>query len=110
MEGLRRQSNLSTLSLSPRRPGTALSGSTATARPRRTPGFHQGDESSYIVDEEGEEVPYTLVDRIRNWRNDAMTQHLYGTAEFWGSKVFGLTGEATSTSCSSALPRCKGES
>lgn len=93
IEGLRRQSNLSTLSLSPRRPGTALSGSTATTRPRRTPGFHQGDESSYIIDGEDEaESNFTLVDRMRNWRNDAMTQHLYGTAEFWGSKVFGLTG------------------
>ena len=80
---LRRQSNLSTLSLSPRPPTTS---STATTRPRRTPGYQQ-DESSYI-----EEEPYTLVDRLRNWRNDAMTQHLYGTAEFWGSKVFGLTG------------------
>jgi len=94
IEGLRRQSNLSTLSLSPRRPGTALSGSTATTRPRRTPGFHQGDESSYIIDGEEEAAPnFTLVDRMRNWRNDAMTQHLYGTAEFWGSKVFGLTGK-----------------
>lgn len=92
MEGLRKQSNLSTLSLSPRRPGTALSGSTATTRPRRTPGFHQGDESSYILPGPEETEPsFTLVDRMRNWRNDAMTQHLYGTAEFWGSKVFGLT-------------------
>ncbi|KAI5474174.1 cell division control protein Cdc16 [Pseudohyphozyma bogoriensis] len=33
-----------------------------------------------------------MVDRMRNWRNDAMTQHLYATADFWGSKVFGITG------------------
>lgn len=105
IEGLRRQSNLSTLSLSPRRPGTALSGSTATTRPRRTPGFHQGDESSYIIDgEDGAEPCFTLVDRMRNWRNDAMTQHLYGTAEFWGSKVFGLTGRLQLLHCSRARP------
>lgn len=42
---------------------------------------------------EGEaQEDFTMVDRMRNWRNDAMTQHLYGTAQFWGSKVFGLTG------------------
>jgi anaphase-promoting complex subunit 6 len=52
------------------------------------------DESG--VDEslgEMEEEEGGMVERMRNWRNDAMTQHLYGTAEFWGGKVFGMTGE-----------------
>lgn len=103
IEGLRRQSNLSTLSLSPRRPSsTAASGSTNTTRPRRPSAFASGqnpDDSfleSELGDQEEEELEWTMVERMRNWRNDAMTQHLYGTAEFWGSKVFGMTGELSS--------------
>ncbi|KAK4700979.1 anaphase-promoting complex subunit 6, partial [Phenoliferia sp. Uapishka_3] len=106
LDNLRRQSGLSTLPLSPRRPSTAQSGSTATTRaPRRTSGLsraHGGDADESITeghemeDEaremEGDAEDWTLVDRMRNWRNDAMTQHLYSTANFWGSKIFGLTG------------------
>lgn len=98
VENLRRQSGLSTLSLSPRRPSLAQSGSTATTRPRRGTGLGytmQADETSYMAEEEEEEaVPWTMVDRMRNWRNDAMTQHLYESAKFWGGKVLGLTGES----------------
>ncbi|GAA5884461.1 hypothetical protein JCM16303_005092 [Sporobolomyces ruberrimus] len=99
LQHLRRQSSLSTLSLSPRRPSVANSGSTATGRPRRgATGLAyggQGDESSYLgaheKEEDEEHAPWTMVDRMRNWRNDAMTQHLYDSAKFWGSKVLGLT-------------------
>ncbi|GAA5997071.1 hypothetical protein JCM5350_007746 [Sporobolomyces pararoseus] len=96
VENLRRQSGLSTLSLSPRRPSLANSGSTATTRPRRggtgLAYSAQGDESSYMDQEdEQDQAPWTMVDRMRNWRNDAMTQHLYDSAKFWGGKVFGLT-------------------
>ncbi|GAA5966860.1 hypothetical protein JCM21900_001177 [Sporobolomyces salmonicolor] len=98
VEGLRRQSNFSTLSLSPRRPSIAASGSTATTRPKRGIGLAYsvngtGDESSFLGrDEDDETVPWTMVDRMRNWRNDAKTQHLYDSAKFWGGKVLGLTG------------------
>lgn len=34
---------------------------------------------------------WTLTDRMRIWRNDALNQHLYTTAIFWGSKVFTKT-------------------
>lgn len=34
---------------------------------------------------------WTLVDRMRTWRNDAINQHLYSTAIFWGSKTFSRT-------------------
>ncbi|GAA5851308.1 hypothetical protein JCM3766R1_004153 [Sporobolomyces carnicolor] len=97
VENLRRQSSLSTLSLSPRRPSVANSGSTATTRPRRGAGATglayntQGDETSYLGEADGEQAPWTMVDRMRNWRNDAMTQHLYDSAKFWGGKVLGLT-------------------
>jgi anaphase-promoting complex subunit 6 len=51
------------------------------------------DEQREEQEEEEEELPWTMVDRMRNWRNDAMTQHLYDSAKFWGGKVLGLTGE-----------------
>lgn len=103
VEGLIRQANLSTLSLSPRRPTGATStgtGSTATTRPRRAArytldeqSFQRHAQQERDNDDAQEPPPFTLVDRMRNWRNDAMTQHLYGTAEFWGSKVFEMTSE-----------------
>ncbi|GAA5828340.1 hypothetical protein JCM11251_006205 [Rhodosporidiobolus azoricus] len=118
LESLRRQSNYSTLSLSPRRgPSVGGSGSTATTRatPRRkrSSKLHfasggaagAGEESGFgmvgddmgegsVEEGEGEEAPWTMVDRMRNWRNDAMTQHLYDSAKFWGGKVLGMTGNA----------------
>lgn len=33
-----------------------------------------------------------LVDRFRLWRQDAIMQHLYETAIFWGDKVLTWTG------------------
>ena len=101
LDSLRRQSNLSTLSLSPRRP-TSTSTTTTTRQPR--PSFSFGvqvndDESldgDEPVQEEGDDAgaagAWTTVDRMRCWRNDAMTQHLYDSAKFWGAKVFGMTG------------------
>ncbi|GAA6063193.1 hypothetical protein JCM10212_000495 [Sporobolomyces blumeae] len=87
VEHLRRQSSLSTLSLSPRQPSLANSGSTAaTRRPRPT--APAAPYASILEDQE----PWTMVDRMRIWRNDAMTQHLYDSAKFWGGKVLGLTG------------------
>ncbi|KZT29838.1 TPR-like protein [Neolentinus lepideus HHB14362 ss-1] len=32
-----------------------------------------------------------MVDRMRLWRHDAMMQHLYDTATFWGDKVLSFT-------------------
>lgn len=89
--GLRRQSNLSTLSLSPRRRST---GTSATATKPTRSRFAPQDESveSIQTEREDQDGDWTMIDRMRNWRNDAMTQHLYGTAQFWGSKVFALTG------------------
>ncbi|TNY24498.1 cell division control protein 16 [Rhodotorula diobovata] len=107
VDSLRRQSNLSTLSLSPRRPSLARSSSTATTTraPRRgTPlayatgngagGDRTEDDSGFLGQSVDEAAPWTMVDRLRNWRNDAMTQHLYDSAKFWGGKVLGITGNA----------------
>jgi hypothetical protein len=52
------------------------------------------DETTEFTDEDEEdeeEEGWGLVDRMRLWRHDAMTQHLYETAVFWGDKVMNWT-------------------
>ena len=34
------------------------------------------------------------VERLRLWRHDALMQHMYGTAEYVGNKVYSITGDA----------------
>ncbi|MBW0471067.1 hypothetical protein O181_010782 [Austropuccinia psidii MF-1] len=34
---------------------------------------------------------WSIIDRLRLWRDDARAQHLYQTAAFWGTKVYQLT-------------------
>lgn len=35
---------------------------------------------------------WSLVDSMRQWRQDAMLQHLYETAAMWGDKILSWTG------------------
>jgi anaphase-promoting complex subunit 6 len=44
-------------------------------------------------DEEDEEVNWGMIDSMRIWRNDALMQHLYETASFWGDKILSWTGK-----------------
>ncbi|TFY72287.1 hypothetical protein EVG20_g720 [Dentipellis fragilis] len=44
-------------------------------------------------DEEEEEVEWGMVDRMRLWRHDALMQHLYETAAFWGDKIVSWTND-----------------
>lgn len=44
-----------------------------------------GDEDD---EDDGE---WGIVDRMRLWRHDALMQHLYETAAFWGDKVLSWT-------------------
>lgn len=37
-----------------------------------------------------------MVEKMRTWRHDAMMQHLYETAAFWGDKVLCWTGKERS--------------
>ncbi|KAF7312234.1 TPR-REGION domain-containing protein [Mycena indigotica] len=48
--------------------------------------FHEGitDESDY---------EWGMVDRMRLWRHDALMQHLYETAAFWGDKILSWTSD-----------------
>ncbi|KAK4053503.1 anaphase-promoting complex subunit Cut9 [Microbotryomycetes sp. JL201] len=101
---LSKQADLSTLSLSPRRPKSSATSGASTTRPSKRTSKQQRsrlNQDSFDADADaatdeqaavnGDGAPFTLIDRMRNWRNDAMTQHLYSTAQFWGSKVFHLT-------------------
>jgi anaphase-promoting complex subunit 6 len=42
-------------------------------------------------DEDDEDIEWGMVDRMRLWRHDALMQHLYDTAAFWGDKVLSWT-------------------
>jgi anaphase-promoting complex subunit 6 len=42
-------------------------------------------------DEPDEDIEWGMVDRMRLWRHDALMQHLYDTAAFWGDKVLSWT-------------------
>ncbi|EPQ54226.1 TPR-like protein, partial [Gloeophyllum trabeum ATCC 11539] len=54
-----------------------------------TDGFQDNQNGEEDDDEEDE--GWGMVDRMRLWRHDAMMQHLYDTAIFWGDKVLSWT-------------------
>ncbi len=41
-----------------------------------------------------EDPTWGMIARMRTWRHDAILQHLYETAAFWGDKIFAWTGES----------------
>ncbi|WRT68218.1 uncharacterized protein IL334_005194 [Kwoniella shivajii] len=41
---------------------------------------------------EEEDVNWSMIDSMRIWRHDAIMQHLYETAAFWGDKILSWTG------------------
>ncbi|KAI0067340.1 TPR-like protein [Artomyces pyxidatus] len=44
-------------------------------------------------DEDEEDIEWGMVDRMRLWRHDALMQHLYDTAAFWGDKIVSWTND-----------------
>ncbi|KAF8150604.1 cell division control protein 16 [Crassisporium funariophilum] len=40
-----------------------------------------------------EEYEWGMIDRLRLWRHDALMQHLYETAAFWGDKILSWTND-----------------
>lgn len=55
-------------------------------------GRDEGDRGN-----EEQVVSWSLVDSMRQWRQDAMLQHLYETAAMWGDKILSWTGMSFST-------------
>ncbi|ETW83193.1 hypothetical protein HETIRDRAFT_245129, partial [Heterobasidion irregulare TC 32-1] len=43
--------------------------------------------------EKDEEPEWPAIDRMRLWRHDALMQHLYDTAAFWGDKIVSWTND-----------------
>jgi anaphase-promoting complex subunit 6 len=56
-------------------------------------------------DEEDNEDEWGLVDRMRLWRHDAMSQHLYETAVFWGDKILAWTSTSSNFATQSTNER-----
>lgn len=53
-----------------------------------------GNQTQPLTDAEDEdELDWGPVDRMRLWRHDALMQHLYSTAAFWGEKILSWTRE-----------------
>ncbi|KAI0087322.1 TPR-like protein [Irpex rosettiformis] len=50
-------------------------------------------DSELEDDDEPEGYEWGMVDRMRLWRHDALMQHLYETAAFWGDKVVSWTND-----------------
>lgn len=55
-------------------------------------GFLPAGAEEDADDEEFETADEEVVHKMRTWRQDAMFQHLYETAAFWGDKVLSWTG------------------
>ena len=48
-------------------------------------------DSDNEEEEEDSKYEWGMVDRMRLWRHDALMQHLYDTAAFWGDKIVSWT-------------------
>ncbi|EEB94890.1 hypothetical protein MPER_06225, partial [Moniliophthora perniciosa FA553] len=71
---------------SPRRPRKPKESTGRQPHPlaNDTTGIFQDSEDD--ADDE-EEYEWNMIDRMRLWRHDALMQHLYDTAAFWGDKL-----------------------
>lgn len=52
--------------------------------------FQHSDDDA----DDEEEYEWGMVDRMRLWRHDALMQHLYETAAFWGDKIVSWTSKS----------------
>lgn len=68
-----------------------------TSRAKESAGRHplanDTFQDSEVDADDEDEYEWGMVDRIRLWRHDALMQHLYETAAFWGNKVVSWTSE-----------------
>ncbi|SJL04405.1 uncharacterized protein ARMOST_07771 [Armillaria ostoyae] len=83
---------VSPLGLSPRRQRKAKESSVRPPHPLTidTTDVFQGPEDDADDEQEHE---WGIIDRMRLWRHDAMMQHLYETAAFWGDKILSWTND-----------------
>lgn len=67
----------------------------ATSNAERSASSDESNASIVVVDEDAPKAPApdstpTLPMRLRRWMHDAMKQHMYGTAIFWGQQVVAM--------------------
>jgi anaphase-promoting complex subunit 6 len=54
--------------------------------------FQHSDDDAEDEQEDDDTVhEWGVIDRMRVWRHDALMQHLYETAAFWGDKILSWT-------------------
>nr|GAT60873.1 predicted protein [Mycena chlorophos] len=58
-----------------------------------TRGQHPLANDTNIFQDEESDYEWGMVDRMRLWRHDALMQHLYETASFWGDKILSWTND-----------------
>ncbi|KAF6754373.1 cell division control protein 16 [Ephemerocybe angulata] len=63
------------------------------------------NDSEDDADDEESSYEWGMVDRMRLWRHDALMQHLYETAAFWGDKILSWTRPIVSLPGPSPHPR-----
>jgi anaphase-promoting complex subunit 6 len=80
----------SPLRSSPRRHRRAKSSTSRHPHPLANDTTDVFQDSEDDADDESE-YEWGIVDRMRLWRHDALMQHLYETAAFWGDKVLSWT-------------------
>jgi anaphase-promoting complex subunit 6 len=64
--------------------------------------FQDSEDADDDDVDEGENTngyDWSMIDRMRLWRHDALMQHLYETAAFWGDKILSWTSEHRSAHC-----------
>lgn len=82
----------SPLRSSPRRHRRAKSSTSRHPHPLANDTTDVFQDSEDDADDESE-YEWGIVDRMRLWRHDALMQHLYETAAFWGDKVLSWTND-----------------
>ncbi len=78
---------------SPRKHRRAKSSTTRQPHPLANDTTDVFQDSEDDADDESE-YEWGMVDRMRLWRHDALMQHLYDTACFWGDKVLSWTSKS----------------
>ncbi|TBU24014.1 TPR-like protein [Dichomitus squalens] len=75
----------------PRRTPKKMGGSSRHPLANDTTDVFQDDADDEGDDEDAHE--WGIVDRMRLWRHDALMQHLYDSAAFWGDKIVSWTND-----------------
>jgi anaphase-promoting complex subunit 6 len=75
---------------SPRRPKHIKSSTSRQPHPLATDTTDVFQDSDDDPEQDGSQS-WGMIDRMRLWRHDAMMQHLYETAAFWGDKILSWT-------------------